>query len=290
MLSLAVGHLEQCIVTGKCLLVDWSWPKLLYAGPSWEPNLWTVFFRQPAELAAPRHALLDALQRGHYVETKTHEFIFGNFKGVAQGCGTIDPELASKGRALCNRWLVMLDEFRAKVEQHLAHFLNGGLRWLAVHIRRGDKGLEAMANIELTEKQILSRITAQCAAWHCDGVFLCSDDPELKERLSQMLRVSAGPRGVALRVTSYFATLSAKATRAKQGSHFDESLDKYQKAEDVMVEAMLMARAFHGLLCTFSNVSAFVVYFSPEGYPYQTFWEPCPPRPFLCDIGYFVQK
>ncbi|CAK0892935.1 unnamed protein product [Prorocentrum cordatum] len=46
--------------------------------------------------------------------------------------------------------------------------------------------------------------------------------------------------------------------------HFDSNIDAYKKAEDVMIEAMLMARGCHGLLSTFSNVSASCVYLSPE--------------------------
>lgn len=264
MLSLALGHLQQCVLTGTVLLVDWTWPDLLYAGPSWEPNLWCAFFHQPAELAVPQNSILSGLQQGTKIDTFTHDHVFGSYKGVIQGYGTISQMQASQGRALCRRWLVLRKEFREKLEQRISQLLVGARRWLAVHVRRGDKGLEASANIDLTEDQILYRVVAQCAAWSCDGVFLCTDDAGLKERLTQRIRATR------LMVSTHASTLTGKDGI---GTHFDETLDKYQKAEDVMLEAYIMAVGCCGLVSTYSNVSAAVVYLSPEGYSFTTFWE-----------------
>jgi len=264
MLSLALGHVQQCAATGTVLLVDWTWPDLLYAGPSWEPNLWCVFYHQPAELVVPKKAIHNALKKGNYVETLTHEHVFGSYKGVIQGYGTIPPAQATLGRALCRRWLALRTQFREKLEQKLVQLLGGGCRWLAVHVRRGDKGLEASVNIDLSDDQILGRIITQCSTWSCDGVFLCTDDAGLKERLAGSI-----PH-YGLRVSTYPSALSVKQGI---GTHFDESLDKFRKAEDVMMEAYIMSHGCSGLLCTYSNVSASVVYLSQEGYPYTTFWE-----------------
>jgi len=145
-------------------------------------------------------------------------------------------------------------------------FLDGpsGCRWLAVHIRRSDKAIEAKVNFELKDSDIYDRIVAQCSYWHCGAVFLCSDDACLKQRLKASLE------GGGLLVSMYPSTLPSSASQAV---HFDKSLDAYKKAEDVMMEAMLMARGCHGLLSTFSNVSASVVYLSPEGFPYTSFFD-----------------
>ena len=50
-----------------------------------------------------------------------------------------------------------------------------------------------------------------------------------------------------------------------------------------------MARACHGLLSTFSNVSASVVYLSPDSFPYTTFWDPCEAGWFQSLFVNFVQ-
>jgi len=122
----------------------------------------------------------------------------------------------------------------------------------------------------------VGRILAQCAAWHCSGVFLCTDDATVKARLKSKLESQF------LVVSLYPATLSSTSGQA---AHFDESLDKYKKAEDVVMEALLMARACHGLLSTYSNVSAAAVYLSPQGYPYSTFWDPVQPQRHSAGLG-----
>lgn len=256
---------------GWALYVDWSSDVMLYRGPQREPNLWQAFFHQPAELQMGARALREAFANGQCVETSELGTAFGTYRGVIQAYGTILPELAARGRALCQRMVCLKDGFRRKIIDATERFLGGNYRWLAVHIRRGDKACEAEANFSLSDEDLALRIVVQCYAWQCDAVFLCTDDAHLKKRLMHSLSLPVASGGYGIKVSAYPATLSCQAS---QGTHFDKSLDAYKKAEDVMMEAFLMAYSCCGLLSTFSNVSASVVYLSPESYPYTTFWDP----------------
>lgn len=267
MFSLALGHAENCEKLGCALIVDWSRKELLYRGPPGEPNVWTAFFRQPAEFVMEQSVLLQALQQGQFKATTRQENVFGAYRGVVQGYGGITRELASKGRALCRRNISLNDKTAAQLQKTYDHLLDGRLRWLAVHIRRSDKACEAKANFQLSDNQIMKRIYAQCQAWDCNGVFLCSDDAALKHRLTLALRAE-GVAGRNIAVSVYPSSLPADASQAP---HFDTSLDAYQKAEDIVMEALLMARGCYGLLSTYSNVSASVVYLSPDEYPFTSF-------------------
>lgn len=274
MFSLAMGHMLTCEQKGWTLVVDWSWEELLYKGPPGEPNLWNAFFHQPAEMACARDVLERALARGQYMETEKHDVVYGALKGVVQGYGSIPAHQAAQGRALVRKHVALRESFAQRLRSAMDSLLGGNRRWLAVHIRRGDKAIEAKANFELTDEDILLRIIAQCSAWRCNGVFLCTDDPSLKDRLKTQLETGIELGGPGLSVSIFPSTLSSVAG---QGTHFDKSLDSYRTAEDVMFEAMLMARGCHGLLSTFSNVSASVVYLSPTGFPYTSFWDPVEP-------------
>eukprot|EP00445_Apocalathium_hangoei_P009821 CAMPEP_0203870446 /NCGR_PEP_ID=MMETSP0359-20131031/18239_1 /ASSEMBLY_ACC=CAM_ASM_000338 /TAXON_ID=268821 /ORGANISM="Scrippsiella Hangoei, Strain SHTV-5" /LENGTH=657 /DNA_ID=CAMNT_0050789113 /DNA_START=106 /DNA_END=2079 /DNA_ORIENTATION=- len=271
MFSLALGHALTCEQKGWALIVDWSGDELLYKGPPGEPNLWHAFFQQPAALVCPPSVLLQALRQGRFMETDKNEVAFGGYRGAIQGFGSIPPAQAAQGRALVRRHVALREAFAQRLQGMISTLLGGGHQWLAVHIRRGDKATEAAANFLLGDEDLLLRIVVQCAAWRCTGVFLCTDDPGLKTRLRSRLEASPESGGAGLAVSLYPSALSSLAG---QGTHFDKSLDCYKKAEDVMVETLLMARGCHGLISTYSNVSAAVVYLSPPGYLYSTFWDP----------------
>ncbi|CAJ1402448.1 unnamed protein product [Effrenium voratum] len=263
MFSLALGHADSCEKQGLGLVVDWSSSDLLYSGPPGEPNLWNAFFCQPAELKITPEALSQAIRFGQFVETSKHNVVWGAYRGVIQDYGDIPLHQAARGRALCRRNIVLRPRFQEKLESAMEHLPEG--RRLAVHIRRSDKASEAAANFELTDEGLLERILAQCVVWQMDGVFLCTDDAALKQRLTESLKQCG------LLVSTYDATLPADASKAV---HFDKSLDSYKKAEDVVMEVLLMARGCRGLLSTYSNVSAAVVYLSPDSFTYTTFWDP----------------
>lgn len=264
MFSLALGHAETCEKQGLGLIVDWTSSELLYRGPPGEPNVWTAFFVQPAEIKIASEAIRHAIRSGQYMETSKHHVVYGHYRGVIQDYGGIPAEQAARGRALCRRSIALQPRFQEKLEQTMSSILKPGKR-LAVHIRRSDKVVEAAANFELSDDSLLKRIISQCVAWKMDGVFLCSDDASLKTRLTNSLE------RYGLLVSTYDATLPAEASQAV---HFDKSLDSYKKAEDVVIETFLMAKGCHGLLSTYSNVSAAVVYLSPDSFQYTTFWDP----------------
>jgi len=265
MFSLALGHAETCEKLGMSLVVDWSGEELLYRGPPGQPNLWNTFFHQPAALQMPLEELKLALQHGHVVDSDQNKVVFGDMCGVVQERGNIPKNLASRGRALCRRIIVLQHGFEMKLNSAIERLLLGAHRWLAVHIRRSDKHVEAAANLQLTHEALKQRIFAQCSAWQMDGVFLCSDDADLKEHLRAALTEAC------LAVSIFPATLPTDSSKAV---HFDTTIDSYQKAEDVVLETFIMARGCHGLLSTYSNVSASVVYLSHDDYPYCTFWDP----------------
>jgi len=68
MFSLAMGHADQCEKRGWALIVDWSDEDLLYRGAPGEPNLWTAFFQQPAEVLLQPEALHAALRQGQFMK------------------------------------------------------------------------------------------------------------------------------------------------------------------------------------------------------------------------------
>jgi len=265
--SLAMGHMDKCLREGHLLVIDWSSAEMLYRGPPGCRNLWEAFFCQPAEVSWGVNPLGDARLAARVTETDRPSYVFGAYRGVIEVYGPITPDIAFYGRYLCRRYLRLSNSFAGHVARMRQQLLGQGRRWLAVHIRRADKGIEAASNLALNETAIVARIYLQCAVWHCSGVFLCTDDSTLKQNLK--LRLAADP--VCLAVSTYPSDLPSSEGQAV---HFDPSLDSYKKAEDVVSEVMLMAQGCHGLLSTYSNVSAAVVYLSPEGYPFTTFWEP----------------
>mmetsp|Transcript_72882 Transcript_72882/g.202177 ORF Transcript_72882/g.202177 Transcript_72882/m.202177 type:complete len:550 (+) Transcript_72882:81-1730(+) len=272
MFSLALGLAEHLLIQGWGLYVDWSHHSLLYKGPPNEPNLWNALFRQPAEVAgfASSEDLAEAVFNQRFHTVKATEFVFGEYRGVLESSGQIPPGLARRGRTLCRRIIRMSQPVAHRLATLGEMLLGGGRRWLAVHVRRTDKVCEAASNLQLTDEDILQAIMRQCNRHATTGVFLCSDDSALKERIAARIPDLPGPQGTTLAVSTYKAALS---NSPGQAAHFDTSVDAYQKAEDVVMEAFLMARGCHALLSTFSNVSASVVYLSPDRYPFATFWD-----------------
>lgn len=109
--------------------------------------------------------------------------------------GTIPIEQALRGRSLCRRNVFLQDQFQERLETLANRLLGRGHRWLAVHIRRGDKACESKINFELSDSQIATRIMSQYAAWRCSGVFLCSDDAPLKKSLEASLSLDTSHGG-----------------------------------------------------------------------------------------------
>lgn len=271
--NLALCCAEQCERQGSAFLVDWSSPKLLYCGPPGRPNLWSAFFEQPAELRCRRDDLLCAIAEGLHFDwhglPPQDSWIL---QGVIEDWGGLTPECAARGRGLCRRNIALNAQLLRRVRAAAGQLLGGRRRWLAVHIRRTDKSVEAPVNFALSTDNLAARILVQCKVWGCDGVFLCTDDPTLKQELTARLAgAPLAPRGKApcsseLAVSAYPSTLSSWGAAA----HMDAGLDGYKKANDIVMECLLMAQC-HGLLSTFSNVSVAAVFLSGDDYPYTYF-------------------
>jgi len=194
-------------------------------------------------------------------------------EGVIEEWGGLTPECAARGRGLCRRNIALKADLLQRVRAAADRFLGGGRRWLAVHIRRTDKSVEAPVNFELNVENLVARIIMQCMVWQCDGVFLCSDDAALKQQLTVRLMcvplATNGNSSTRLAVSAYPSSLSRSGTAA----HLDAGLDSYKKAEDVVMECLLMAQC-HGLLSTYSNVSVAAVFLSGDEYPFTHFSVP----------------
>jgi len=252
--------------------VDLSSPKLLYRGPSGRPNLWSAFFEQPGELRYRRDNIFYSISEGCYFDwyglPPEESWVL---QGVIEEWGGLTPECAARGRGLCRRNIALSAALLQRVRAAANQFLGGHSRWLAVHIRRTDKTVEAPVNFALTHDKLVARIIAQCKVWHCDGVFLCSDDATLKQQLTmRIMGVPLTPNGsTKLIVSTYPSSLSSWGT----ATHFDAGLDSYKKTEDVVMECLLMSQC-HGLLSTFSNISVAAVFLSGDDYPYTYFSVP----------------
>jgi len=187
--------------------------------------------------------------------------------------GRLDAATADAGRAATRRWVRVRRRVQARVERTAAELglgdygLGGASGWLAVHVRRTDK-LEQCAANGVAEDSLSAQVRAFCAGLRCTGVLLCSDDKSLKSSLAASLR-AAGLRT---------ALVDVPLSTTLQPAHLDASLDARANAEDVLVEALLMARYCTGLLSTWSNVSVATVFFSPQGYSHAMFGD-APPAP-----------
>ena len=201
----------------------------------------------------------------------------------------MDAAAARAGREAVQRWLRVRPHIADRAAAAFERQLDPTVRWLAVHLRRTDKLLcvSATASNRVGRAAIGAECRRFCAALGCGGVFLCTDDAQLKREVASDL--ANGPRtrvggvggaaGRPLRVATLPAVLS---TRRHQASHKDHRLDRRQNAEDCLVEVLLMARCA-ALLSTWSNVSVAAVYFAPADapYPHYMFGDLPPPTPAL---------
>jgi len=275
MFTSGLGLVEKCAERGQALFIDWSGRGLLYRGYCERGNVWDEFFMQPAAAMLGHEALEDALTRGDV----------SDFLGTP--CMTT-PKVglpawhAAKGRLLCQRFAWLRPELR-RVAQEFAErempgaVINGsgndpapssavGCRWLAVHLRRSDKGDEAPENLALEEEEIARQAAITCHAWGCGGVYLASDDWRLKLGLRPRLEEEG------LRVAAYAPVLSPDPRRC---THMDQELDAHRKTWDACFEIAVMALC-QGLLCTHSFMANMAVYYSRPPYPYRSFWDPLP--------------
>mmetsp|Transcript_91449 Transcript_91449/g.167839 ORF Transcript_91449/g.167839 Transcript_91449/m.167839 type:complete len:400 (-) Transcript_91449:12-1211(-) len=279
MFTSGLGLIEKCAERGQALLIDWSSKGLLYSGRVPGSNLWEEFFTQPAAALLSPEELQDALDNGDVAD-------FEGTPCMQTPKVGLPPWHAAKGRLLCQRFAWLRPELRQVALEFAAKELpgaaaawgvgpNSGFRWLALHIRRTDKGDESPENMALTEEEIIRQTKITCAAWGCCGVYLCSDDWKLKDKVRSMLMQEG------LQTATYKPVLSADVTRC---AHMNQKLNASRKTWDAMFEITIMSLC-QGLLCTHSFMANMVIYFSKPGYLHRSFWDPLPSDLEVASVG-----
>lgn len=259
LLSAAFRLIEQCVERNQALLIDWSGPCLLYHG--WDGcNLWDEFFKQPAAALLPSRQI-------HALLKQDKVSVFAGLPFSFDSHDRPHPGNIERGKLLCQRFARPRPEIVCLVHDfariHL-HGLHQESCWLAVHIRRSDKGCESPENLRLTPESIAQAVLATCHSWSCGGVFICSDDWDLKLRVQKLVEAGGVP------VVVYRPALSAQTQKPTHRSH---AVAGHRKVFDVLFEILVMAHACCGLLSTHSTVSDFVIFFSAPDYMHRTFWD-----------------
>ena len=165
-------------------------------------------------------------------------------------------------RQLVSRYLRLTPAFQHKVQRIANQTLDARLTYLAVHVRKTDKGCEAPENVALSTHAIAEKVKLAANKFGCDAVFLCADAQETKKEIRNALSGE-------IRVSMYAAILPASPEVAP---HMDPEIPSVRKAEDMVVELMLMSRFCQALISTRSNVSTSVVVLAPPSFRHMDFW------------------
>lgn len=269
MFTSGLGLIEKCAERGQALIIDWSCRGLLYCGHGTRGDAWGEFFSQPAAALLSAEEIAEALRCGDVTD-------FHGTPCMSTPKVGLPAWHAAKGRLLCQRFAWMRPELWKVAHDFADAYLTGatasssgrslpegGCRWLAIHLRRSDKGDESPENLELSEAEISNQAIATASAWGCGGVYLASDDWEFKLRVQSLLQ----DRG--LRVVTYGAMLSPDVRKC---THMDLTLDKHRKTWDACFEVAVMASCY-GLLCTHSFMANMAIYYSRAPYHYRSFWD-----------------
>jgi len=226
--------------------IDWSNLKT-YPTPN-NTNLWNMLFMQPfttsgQSVRLARNLLISSEFPGDF----THS------SGVSDRGGDINPKVLLQGRNLVLQHI----RVRPHIQEKALKFIRGKLRRgmfpkiLAVHIRRTDKHTESRLNFMLQYLDIYYMIQNHLRKNGYDAFFLCTDDRKLKS----FMVAKAGKTCII-----YNSRLSQLD---HVPPHFDENIDGYSKAEDVLVEVLCMASC-SGFVSTLSNVANAVLFFAND--------------------------
>ena len=258
--SMAVAKLKKAENKGLALAINIQESTTVYASLNPEGNIWLDYFFQPHEVSHP------SLTRGaeptsidtDKIQPLTSAGIWGH-AALSWSAGTVHD-----AREMVTRYLRLNPDFQTSVSNSANTLFVHDTRYLAVHVRLGDKEHEAPQNFTLTLDTMV-RVIKQTAIdfSQCSGIFLCTDDRELKANLRNALETGG------FTVCTYASVLSENRGI---GLHFDRSLDKRTKTTDIWHEVVLMARFCYGLVSTNSNVSTMAVYLAPHEYPHRDFW------------------
>jgi len=224
--------------------IDWSNLKT-YPTPR-NSNLWDMLFMQPFTTSGQdiRHAKI--------LRTSSQfpgDFTY--FSGISDRGGDIHPKILHQGRQLVLQHIRVRPHIEEKALKFISAKMKGFQKILAVHIRRTDKYTESRLNFMLRDVDIYHMIQLHLTMKGYDSFFLCTDDQKLKTFMSSV----AGKTCI-----TYNSHLSK---HDHVPPHFDENIDGYSKAEDVVVEVLCMASC-SGFISTLSNVANGVLFFAND--------------------------
>eukprot|EP00468_Gymnochlora_sp_CCMP2014_P005643 CAMPEP_0167748536 /NCGR_PEP_ID=MMETSP0110_2-20121227/4892_1 /TAXON_ID=629695 /ORGANISM="Gymnochlora sp., Strain CCMP2014" /LENGTH=311 /DNA_ID=CAMNT_0007633561 /DNA_START=235 /DNA_END=1170 /DNA_ORIENTATION=+ len=212
-------------------------------------NLWEKFFVQPHQFVSQdiSKAKVKVLRRGFPPD------VMGNFPGKGRGIKgdkKIPKTYVKVGQYMVRRYIGVQPHIREKAtnfyQRHVARFS----RPLAVHVRLTDKHTETSKNFGFTSQEIMRMILHYMEVEGFDGCMFATDDINLKDDVQEM----CGAKCV-----MYNSTLSADG----KAVHFDSKIDAYKKAEDIVLEVLIMSMCT-GFLSTMSSVGNGVLFFASE--------------------------
>ncbi|GAB5363326.1 hypothetical protein AAMO2058_000873200 [Amorphochlora amoebiformis] len=238
--TLALTFVRRHYVPGRtAIAIDWSG---LETYPCNGQNLWRKLFLQPYEVNCER------VSQARRIENTEFPGDFSNLSGVADHGGELNRVVLVEGRKLVRQHIRVQPAIIQKACKFVSHRMTKYRKILAVHVRRTDKISESKLNFLFRFQELHGIILTHMQLYSYDGFFLCSDDQKLKDYIST--------RSGDLCIT-YDAVLSRNKCVPP---HFDKNIDGYRKAEDVLVEVLVMASCA-GFLSTLSNVANAVMFF-----------------------------
>jgi hypothetical protein len=281
--SHVLGQLLVARVTMRTPVVHWGTNSLFHDAPS--ENAWTEFFEplsgtHPSELAAnaidiwppkwSRESLLAPecqKNRGPYsrvagiwtLARSERVLVSDFFASLLELTPWIPSEHPLYGlsvhaiaRELVRDHLRPTTAVAAAVSEFCARQLPS-TGYLAVHARGSDKALETR-QLDSINRDCFARIDGALAAHHDWPLFLMTDD----ERILAEYRVRYGDRVV---------TTACTRTRTDQGIHYQSTTSRAQLGREVLIDALVAARADAFIGNGFSNASVMVGYLRewPEG-------------------------
>eukprot|EP00811_Abedinium_folium_P015849 NODE_247_length_3296_cov_8.165983.p1 GENE.NODE_247_length_3296_cov_8.165983~~NODE_247_length_3296_cov_8.165983.p1 ORF type:complete len:803 (-),score=129.90 NODE_247_length_3296_cov_8.165983:773-3181(-) len=291
--------------SSTCFLIDWTDRRVAMSRSSRCCNLWNELFEQPwrpwevcdnldRKLAAqftqcaglraahlqecwasrrddmaPVHsaahaAAADGRLHATLAFGPPHFEKFGRFALAREwdnvGGGRLDNALLEHGRHVFRRWLRIRRGILERVAGFIATSMGAGT-WLAVHLRLTDKCESNNRPLAALVEEVKRWVKVLC----CSGIFLCTDDADMKKSLASALSRSD------LAVVMCPAQLSRRGLPA----HKDGAVDRVQNARDMLIECLIMAQC-KALLGSWSNVTTATVWFAPRGFSHMLFGDSVP--------------
>jgi len=206
------------------VLVDFTYGMLYKSASHPLPNVWEYYFEQTADVD-----LKTAYANGAQVIPMTYNYsIF------------VDEEKRKLSNDLINKYIRVKPHIVKKVEEFAKNF--DGKKLIGVHVRRTDHIQDAPY---IPDEYYFAQIDTFSSHMGMDSIFLCTDD----ESVVNSFTMKYGSR-----IITYPSIRSVNG----KALHFSSEIDGYRKGEDVLIEAMLLAKT-NFLLKTVSGVTHFSV-------------------------------